>query len=277
MAPNLVPNFEVKFLLKSSDVLTPANDLAPELTSLLSIPANAPAIPIVVLFLDTPEKTLTAAGWCPRIRRVGGKDGLELTYKKRYPIQGEDIDAALTTANHDGFKGKKGGDKDDDDKYLAQGEWGYEKMTLSISRDKKVNDAKVKGSKHGGEVGELSLPGVDVARQVMADEAPSKFDEDGEDKKKGWGKNLLEKARVYGPILTRRWVGQWQGVKMTVEVWPIVLKDGKGVETIVEASFKADTIDEARDKRKKVTDLFNAKGWLVPRDSLKTQLVMDNY
>ena len=46
---------------------------------------------------------------------------------------------------------------------------------------------------------------------------------------------------------------------------------------IVEASVKADTKDEARDRRRALEELLSGRGWLCPRDSLKTQLIMDNY
>jgi len=231
---------------------------------------------MTVAFVDTPEKTLYTAGWSPRIRKVQGKAGFELTYKKRYTIAGNDaadtadINAALDVANKDGFGGGR------DSKYEAQVEWGYERMTLSISRDKKV--AQAQGQVEIGSVGSASLP--DEAQKIaemLVKEAPDKFDDDGG--VKGFGTTALKKGRVFGPVYAKRWVGTLEGVKMTLEVWPIKLKNGDEEEKweyVTEMSFKADERKEGAKIRKRVTELLEEKGWLVPRDSLKTKLVMDN-
>jgi hypothetical protein len=256
-SPNLTPDFEVKFLLDSTVVLNPEHELSDELLSAFAMPPTVTKIN--VMFLDTDNKALYQARWIARIRKTEGKRSFELTYKTRYPIEGEDIGAALTVANGDGFS------VSNDNKYEAQVEWGYEKMTLSISHDKKASDSGFSGT---------SLPGFEAARGMLADEAPEKFNNAGGE---NWGKNVLQAARIYGPILTTRSVGKWKGIKITVEVWPIVIAAEGRTEYIVEASFKADTETEARDGRRAVQDMLSGMGWLSPRDSLKTQLVLDNY
>lgn len=256
-APNLKYNFEVKFLLDAAKVLDTNHELTPELISTFSLPTTATKIAVV--FVDTDKKTLYNAGWSPRIRKVEGKRGFELTYKKRYPIESEEtksIDAALDRANADGFDANA-------DKYEAQVEWGYDRMTLSISRDKKAGDA---------EIGSVSLPDVAEASSMLVGQAPDKFDNDGGP---GSGTDALRRGRVYGPVLTRRYVGTLSGVRMTVEVWPIPLKTGV-TKYVVEASFKADSKKDGAKPRAAVTELLDAKHWLVHQESLKTQLVMDN-
>jgi hypothetical protein len=138
-------------------------------------------------------------------------------------------------------------------------------MTLSISRDKKAPDSGVSG---------MSLPGLESARHILADEAPEKFNNSGGE---DWGKNTLRAARIYGPILTKRAVGTWKGIKMTIEVWPIVIAAKGSTEYIVEVSFKADTETEARDARRALQDMLSGMGWLCPRDLSKTELIMANY
>ena len=248
----MTPDFEIKFLLKSAELLNTDNEFNDELRSVFTTPLTVTKIN--VMFMDKDNKTLYQARWSARIRKKEGIPNFELTYKKRYPIEGEGIDAALMTANLDGFNASP------DNEYEAQVEWGYEKMTLSISYEKKVSDS---GS------GGTSLPDVESARNMIAGEAP--------DELRNWGEDALREARVYGPIPTTRLTGKWEDIKLTVEVWPIVIAADGRREHIVEASVKADTEDEAGGVHRTLNDMLSAKGWLCPRDSLKTQLIMDNY
>jgi hypothetical protein len=249
---NLTPDFEIKFLLKSEEVLNPNYEFTDALRSVFT--TEPTVTKINVMFMDTDSKTLYQARWSARIRKKEDMPNFELTYKKRYTVNGGDIDAALTVANDDGFDASLA------NKYEAQVEWGYEKMTLSLSHEKEVLDSGSDGT---------TLPDVESARGMIAGEAP---DELGD-----WGKDALREARVYGPILTTRLVGRWKGTKLTVEVWPIVIAaEGRPVY-IVEASVKAGTKDKAGEMRGALEELLRGKGWLCPRDSLKTQLIMDNY
>jgi hypothetical protein len=250
--PNLTPNFEIKFLLKSAAVLNTDHEFNNELLSVFTTPPTVTKIN--AMFMDTNDKTLYQARWSARIRKKEGISNFELTYKKRYAIEGKDIGAALTAANLDGFNASH------DNKYEAQVEWGYEKMTLSISHEKEAPDF---GS------GGTSLPNVESAREMTVGEAPDKF--------RNWGKDALWEARIYGPILTTRLAGKWKGIKLTVEVWPIAISAERRPQYIVEASVKADTGDEAGDVRRALKDMLSSRGWLSPQDSLKTQLIMDNY
>jgi hypothetical protein len=84
-----------------------------------------------VQFLNPSCKETYSAGWSPRIRKTKKEDELKLTYKTRYPITGDDIDAALTAANRDRFNASTA-------KYEAQVEWGYKNHALSISRKKSI-------------------------------------------------------------------------------------------------------------------------------------------
>lgn len=252
----MTPDYEVKLLLKPTAVLDSTSNLSGDVLSSFSMPPSATEIG--VLFLDTDAKDLYTAGWSPRIRKTKGKDVFELTYKKRYPVTGAAVDAALATAAEDSFEASDGS------KYEAQVEWGYEKMTLSISRDKKVSD---------GGLSSLSLLDVETAQKMLIKEAPDKFNDFGGD---GWGKRLLKDARIYGPIQTKRYTGVWQGVKVYVEIWPIVIASEGRTEIVVELSFKGDTADDSAALRSSLIEVLREKGWLCPHDSLKTQLIMDN-
>ncbi|KAF3158718.1 hypothetical protein TWF788_004524 [Orbilia oligospora] len=140
-------------------------------------------------------------------------------YKKRYTVTGGDIDAALTTANNEGFDLS-------DTNYDAQIEWGYQKQTLSISHKKSAP-----GSGYSG----MDLPGQGKSRTFLIDEPPGKFDDWPSN---GWGATALASARIFGPVLAKRSIGTWSSLQIYIEVWPIKDAAGTGIEYIVEASFK---------------------------------------
>ncbi|KAK3682797.1 hypothetical protein B0T22DRAFT_494437 [Podospora appendiculata] len=255
------PNYEVKFLLDPALVLdATSHKLTAEVLSALSL--SSKVAKMNVQFLDTDTKDIYNAGWSPRIRKMEKKETeLELTYKKRYPINGTDLDATLALAASQGF-----GDDEDAD-YEPQVEWGFSKQTLSLSNDKSDKSASPGG---------MDLPDVDASRKMLIAKAPGKFENWLEP---GWGKELLARARVFGPVLAKRSTGDWNGTKMYVEVWPIraAAQEADGLEYVVEASFKADTNDEASATRDALRALLSDKGWLVEKDSLKTQMIMDRY
>ncbi|KAK3349543.1 hypothetical protein B0T25DRAFT_610364 [Lasiosphaeria hispida] len=259
-APNLEENYEIKLILNPDLVLDPASH-APTPALLSAFSSSPTPTKMSIQFLDDSDKTIYGAGWSPRIRRTEGKPGFELTYKKRYPITAGNVNEALRAANTDGFDAS-------DTKYEAQVEWGYKSMTLSVSRDKKVP---------GGEVSSLVLPDAEAAREMLREEAPGKFKNFGGEE--GWGIRALERVRVYGPVLAGRFAGTWgeAGVKISLEIWPVMIKDEGRFEYIVEVSFKAANRAKASPLREQLIAMLEGKGWLCPRDSLKTQLIMDNY
>lgn len=266
-ASNMVPDFEVKLLLNASAVLDPANSykLRPAVLSAFSMPTTVTKMN--VQFLDTNSKQIYTAGWSPRVRKTEGDPGseFELTYKKRYPVT-TTIDAALTSANHDG-----GFDSSDSADWDAQIEWGYSAKTLSISRKK---TATIKSGYSG-----MDLPSDRDSRQMLVDKAPSKFENWGG--VKNWGTDLLAESRIYGPVLAKRSIGTWSGLDVYIEVWPIkaaaTSPGTPGVEYIVEASFKTGSVSVAGTKGADLQSYLEGFGWFLPGDSLKTGLIMDRY
>jgi hypothetical protein len=159
-------------------------------------------------------------------------------------------------ANSEGFDAS-------DTKYEAQVERGYRKMTLSVSRDKKVED------------GEVGLPDAEKARKILVKEAPGQFKDAGVE---DWGVQALSEARVYGPILADRYVGIWEGgMKVSIEVWPIMIRVEGRLEYVTEVSFRAKKRSEGAPVRDGLIAVLEGKGWFCPADSLKTQLIMENY
>ncbi|KAM7210939.1 hypothetical protein V8F06_013674 [Rhypophila decipiens] len=258
-ASNMVPDYEVKLLMNATAVLDPTNSykLKPSVLSAFSMPTSVTKMN--VQFLDTNTKQIYNAGWSPRIRKTEGESGFELTYKKRYPVSGSDINAALTTANSEGF------DSTDTD-WDAQIEWGYYQKTLSISRKKSATKSGYSG---------MDLPSTSDSRSMLIDKAPGTFEDWGG--VNNWGTDLLGVSRIYGPVLAKRSIGTWSGLEVYIEVWPIKDVAGTGIEYIVEASFKTGSVSVAGTKSSDLQTYLEGQGWFSAGDSLKTSLIMDRY
>ncbi|WP_341279959.1 hypothetical protein [Paenibacillus sp. FSL H8-0537] len=252
---NMVPSYEVKLLLDSTQVLNSNLTLTSAVSSQFNLTTSRQTN---VEYFDTNSHALDDAGWNARFRKKEDKNNYELTYKKRYPVQNGNIDAALTLANTEGFDIT-------DDNYKAEIDWGYSKQTLSMSVDKKVTKSLN---------GALGLPSESAARQMLLDELPGKLKNWGTS---NWGKTQLQNSHAYGPVLTTKHTGTWNGLEVDVEIWPIRNAAGTGVEPIVEISFKTDEYSVANTNRTALINSLNNLGWLVPADGLKTQLLLERY
>jgi len=251
------PDYEVKLLLDPAAVLGSDHKLTSTVLSTFGMPSSVTKMN--VQFLDTDSKEIYMAGWSPRIRKIEDEDDFELTYKKRYAITGGDINAELTRANHDGFDAG-------DTRYEAQVDWGYEKQTLSISRKKSASDDGYP---------KMDLPGTNDSRAMLINKALDKFNDWMSNK--NWGTGALARSRIFGPILAKRSIGKWSGLELFIEVWPIRDAARTGTEYIVEASFKTTIHTTAATERDSLATYLEGKGWLLKRDSLRTQLIMERY
>jgi len=255
-ASNMVPDYEVKLLMDPTVVLGTDNKLKPTVLSTFAMPTSVTKMN--VQFLDTNSQPIYNAGGSPRMRKTEGETGFELTYKKRYPITGGNIDGALTTANGEGFDSTT-------TTYDAQIEWGYTQQTLSISRQKTGSDSGYSG---------MDLPNLSNSRTMMINNAPDKFDDWLYN---NWGTDTLAISRLYGPILAKRSIGTWSGLQLYIEVWPINNAAGTGIEYIVEASFKTTSRTTASSQHDALITFLQGKGWFLAQDSLKTSLIMQRY
>ncbi|WP_225730267.1 MULTISPECIES: hypothetical protein [unclassified Nocardia] len=205
-------------------------------------------------FLDTDPLELKGAGWSVRLRhKAGGK--LDLNYKKRFPIDGGAVDAALAAARQQGFGSP----------FEAQVDWTYDRLTLSMAA-KATESAK----RYAG----TTLPDEPEARTMLVGDMPGKLaDWTAPD----WGRTKLRAARRHGPVTAKEWKGNWQGVELGIEVVPVRDGSGAGTETVIELSFKTDGIDSAKRLRKQAISTLQAKGLLAPVDILKTDLILSRY
>jgi hypothetical protein len=99
-------------------------------------------------------------------------------------------------------------------------------------------------------------------------------------KEVGWAKGILADACVYGPISGIRWQGSYADIseELAIEVWAVRNSNGTDTTPIVEISFKEKKYNEqAKSAREQLTRLLEANGWLLKKDILKTQLILERY
>lgn len=273
-----LPDYEIKLLLDPSKVLDKSNDLTPALLNHFKIGPTPQQS--TIQFLDAPSKDLSTSGWLVRMRREQSRcDKIEITYKKRYSIATKDtssvttasasgpIDAALRTATSDFCE-----QHHEHKLFAAQIEWGYTKQDLSIARDKSVSADAYPA---------LSLPSEAESRKLIMDAAPEAFlswrDLDWRGQK-GWRGLLISKAKIYGPVHARLWSGNFKGVELDVEIWPVPKARGsEEMENVVEVSFKTKGAKEAEMDREELIGVLKRQGWLLLEDGMKTEMMLERY
>lgn len=250
------PNYEVKIYMDPSVVLNSNNRLNQDVLDYFDMPNTVTKMSAE--YLDSRGLDLNNIGWDVRLRKMEDEDNFELTYKKRYAIENGNIDASLQTTAADGF------DKSEDD-YEAQVDWGYEKQTLSFSNNKDVSISGYDG---------MELPSNTDTIKAAVNKIPGKLNNSISN---GYGKAILKNAHVYGPVEAKRSIGVFNEQKFYIEVWKIKTESGSGYDYVVEASFKTDDRSEAQEGHDKLIALLKEKRWLLPKDELKTQMILNRY
>ena len=240
--------FEVKFLLDSTKVLGSDNVPLKDLQDLFAVKKTNQR---VVLYIDSSDRTFNNGGWINRVREKEGKKNIELAYKKRYAVQGTDVNAAIEKAIKDNPSLADG-------RYEAEIDWGYDKMTLSFTNEVKIDKPK------GG------LKGMSQADLVSALMANMPFDENG------WmfarfKSATIPNVRIAGPVDYIRYMGSYKDVEIDIEVWQV--KDS----VITELSFEADNLESATALRNEIMGILDGRGILLHKDSLKTNMILDAY
>ncbi|MGH8067500.1 MAG: hypothetical protein ACRERE_20150 [Candidatus Entotheonellia bacterium] len=251
------PAVEVKFFLNPPTVLDANDRLNHALRKAFQVVKEP--VTIRMQFLDGPGRELHQEEWNIRFRKLQGNDHVELTFKRRYPVDGP-LEAALATAAREGFDAAE-------HEYEPELEWGYQKQTLTFANEKQAGDAELQN---------LNLPSAVDARHLAAgDKMPDKL---RHWKEEGWAHRILSGARVYGPVEGRRWRGRHAKIddKINIEVWALPTANGTGTQPIVEISFKKKEYDaDAMAQREKLRQFLKQKGWLLEKDELKTALILE--
>ncbi|MBO4394393.1 MAG: hypothetical protein J5800_08625 [Spirochaetales bacterium] len=240
--------FEVKFLLDSEKILGSDHVPVKDLQDLFAVKKTNQR---VVLYIDSADRKFNDGGWINRVREKEGKKNVELAYKKRYAVQGTDIEGAIEKAIKDNPRITDG-------RYEAEIDWGYDKMTLSFT-------AEVKIDKPAG--GLKGMSEADLLSNLLANMP---------DDEQGWmfakfKSSKITDARIAGPVDYIRYVGSYKDVEIDIEVWNV-----KGTY-ITELSFEADDIASATALRNEIMGILDGRGILLHKDSLKTQMILDAY
>jgi hypothetical protein len=247
---------EVKFFLNPPKVLDA--DYTPDRALLAAFQVEKEPKRIQMQFLDGSKTELHKEKWDVRLRTIQGEDHLELTFKRRYPVE-DHLEAALANAAREGF------DAAEND-YKPELEWGYQKQTLTFASEKRASHVGARN---------LNLPSGKNARElVFREKMPEELKHW---KERDWAKRVLSTARVYGPVEGKRWPGSHADIddEISIEVWALPTDNGRGVEHIVEISFKKKEYDgRTRAKREKLLELLKKEGWLWEEDVLKTELIL---
>jgi len=255
-AKNMTPTYEVKFLLDSNQVLNSDHLLKKEYRNYFE--TGSDYLTMGILYMDTEMQDFNNQGWINRIRVKEGKSDFELTYKKRYSIQNGNIEEALTLANQEGFDAT-------DTNYSAEIDWGYSKMTLSLS---------CKKEKSNTDYDDLELPKKNAAIDMMKDKMPGKEEDLLYE---NWGKDTIENAKKAGPVYCYRYEGDYDGTDIDIEIMPIENQASGEITYVTEASFKSDDYREASEIRENMMNDLDELGILKHEDSLKTQMILDAY
>ena len=234
------------------------------------------------LYLETAGRDFQTNGWINRIRAKRHKERLkktllskivglldllkpaerprvELTYKRRYKAEGNDLGKAMQIAASEGFVVS-----DASSPFAAELDWGYHAMTLSFSKKVLVPDV---------DATDLSDLPEDEIRQIVRDNmAAEEADWAGD----GWGRDLVDQTLFAGPIRYRKYLGKWKKAEMVLEVWPIPGEDGE-TSHICEISFGSNDYVQAAALRAELISILDKMQLLLHNDSLKTGTVLDAY
>ena len=255
-AENMVPTYEVKFLLDSDQVLNKDHRLKKEYRNYFE--TSSDYLTMGILYMDTETQDFNNQGWINRIRVKEGKSDFELTYKKRYLIQDGNTEEALMLANQEGFDAT-------DTNYSAEIDWGYSRMTLSLSCKKEKSN---KG------YDDLELPKKNAAIDMIKDRMPGKEENW---LYKNWGKEIIDDAKKAGPVYCYRYDGKYDGTDIDIEIMPIENQDSKVITYVTEVSFKENDYNGANELRSSLMDDLDELGILKHEDSLKAQMILDAY
>ncbi|MGT8957115.1 hypothetical protein [Bacillus cereus] len=243
--------YEFKLFLKEDEVIDIDNNLKKYVADIFNI-SNDKFKEMDIQFIDTEVKDFYKNGWILRNRKKEDKEGkihYELTYKKRYLLHEDNIDKALKQAIIDGFK-------DSSEKFTVEIDWGLITQTLSISFE--VNEPVTNSLN-------LYLPDTQQLSAMFLNNAPEIFLK--------WGETHIRNSKIYGPVIAKKYKGNWQGTNINIEIWTL---DGYS-ESIVEIS-----LEKSQDKNKyiqyyeKLKGFLLKKGWLYEKEISKTLWVLEH-
>lgn len=268
VAQAMTPGYEVKFLVKP-DLILDSSTKQPNADFLALFTGMALKGTTKMSYYDTEDLALNKAGWTIRIRKKSNKKAQQCTFKKRY----SKINKKSTLTQGDVNKSVKRGTREGFDTLSpfiggCEIDYGFSKCTLSYSADYNIAETGK---------GNTDIPDSTTSIQFINSNKPTIFTED------------LTNIREHGAVEFTMYAGTFKGI-VEVELDIMTIKDelGTGTETICEVSFKLEDYTGAR--YEKQTDLMLAnklreelravlveKGYLLEKDGLKTNMILQRY
>ena len=87
------------------------------------------------------------------------------------------------------------------------------------------------------------------------------------------GRRNAQNSRIYGPVLMKRYTAEFENIKTNIEVWPLSNTGKVEDDFVIEVLFKTNEASIAKEQRELLMQSLDQKGWLLPKDSLKTELI----
>lgn len=268
VAQAMTPGYEVKFLV-NPDLILDSSTKQPNAEFLALFTGMALKGTTKMSYYDTEDLALNNAGWTIRIRKKSNKKAQQCTFKKRYSkinkkstlTQG-DVNKSVKSATREGFNTLTpfiGG---------CEIDYGFSKCTLSYSADYNIAETGK---------GNTDIPDSVASIQFINTNKPAIFTED------------LSNIREHGAVTLTTYEGTFKGV-VAVALDVMTIKDelGSGTETICEVTFKLEDYTGVRYEKQTDLMLVNKlreelravlveKGYLLEKDGLKTNMILQRY
>ena len=268
VAQAMTPGYEVKFLVDPAKILSGSEPIA-DFQNLFE--GFALKGTTKMSYYDTEDLALNNAGWTIRIRKKSNKKAQQCTFKKRYSkinkkptlTQG-DINKAIKSTEREGFntvntKNFLGG---------CEIDYAFSKCTLSYSADYNIAETGK---------GNTDIPDSTTSIQFINNNKPAIFTED------------ISTIREHGAVTLTTYEGTFKGiVAVALDVMTIKDELGSGTETICEVTFKLEDYTGVRYEKQTDLMLVNKlreelravlveKGYLLEKDGLKTNMILQRY
>ena len=270
VAQAMTPGYEVKFLV-NPDLILDSSTKQPNAEFLALFTGMALKGTTKMSYYDTEDLALNNAGWTIRIRKKSNKKAQQCTFKKRYSkinkkstlTQG-DVNKAIKSTEREGFntvnaKNFLGG---------CEIDYGFSKCTLSYSADYNIAETGK---------GNTDIPDSTTSIQFINTNKPAIFTED------------ISTIREHGAVTLTTYEGIFKGI-IAVALDVMTIKDelGSGTETICEVTFKLEDYTGVRyekqtdlmlvnELREELRAVLVEKGYLLEKDGLKTNMILQRY
>lgn len=261
------PEYEVKYLVNPDLVLNDDGTYKEEFQNLFTDFALKGTTRMS--YYDTEDLALNQAGWTIRIRKKSNKKAQQCTFKKRYGginkgeiLKQKEIDRAIKKAVKDGYNTLNV------DFPEAEIDYSFSNATLSFSCDIDIAETGKNNT---------DIPNSEESIAFIEANKPEIFD------------LPLEGIREHGAVILTSYSAMMEDVEVAIESMTIkASKDAVDeTETIIEVSFKLEDYEGERvDKtdleivnelREKLRTKLNEGGYLIERNGLKTNTILERY